>query len=111
MDATELLAAIDDIRDELAEAKRYVRRAPADCRNAVERAQEKLRILSNEHRLPLPSLTDQLIRAGRNLDWGLQALGVCPDALIGAIDLASFELAWARGSIEKKATAGEGRAE
>jgi hypothetical protein len=98
MNATELLAAIDDLRDELAEAKRYVRRAPADARNAVERVTYKLGGVVGEH----PHLNDRVSRTIRNLDWGLQGIATCPSALEGAIDLASFELAWVRGLIEKE---------
>lgn len=107
MMTTELLADIDDLRAELAEARRYVRRAPADARNAVERFVDKFQEIARYHWL----LMDRCQRTELNLDWGLQAIAVCPDALIGAIDLASWELAWIKGRIEKEqATMGEGRA-
>lgn len=98
----EAIAVLDQLRDDLVEARRYVLRSPEAARQAIGRFLARLdalrRIRFAASTLPLLLLENQI---DANLEWGLKAIASCPTALIGAIDLTSMQLAWVRGWIER----------
>jgi hypothetical protein len=106
MTRDELIAAIDDLRNELAEARRYVRSKPAETTVAVERFRARMIELRSAQWL-VENCAGRLIC---NLQWGLEGIRCCPVAIEGAIDLASFELAWIKGRLEASPGTVMGRA-
>lgn len=96
----ELLAAIDDLRNELAEARRYVRTKPASTETAITRFCHNLQDLRG-HSLPVE---DHAYRWAFNLYMGRLCTAAAPHVLEGYIDGTSWEIAWIKGQIEAKDT-------
>lgn len=112
MTTTELLASIDDLRSELAEARRYVRTQPSEAGALLARCHDLLFEIysasddSDFGGSGIEAITDRLMD---NLRAGRKARCASPNILEGYIDGALWEMAWIKGQVEKSpATAGEG---
>jgi hypothetical protein len=97
MDKAELIAAIDGLRDDLAEARRYVRTRPDETNKILTRFRYEL----NKIRWWDTWLHEFTSRCFRNLDGGEAWMMVAPTVLENYIECASFELAWIKGQVEK----------
>jgi 2-phosphoglycerate kinase len=93
----QLRAGIVAMRDELAEARRYVRTKPTEAHAAIHRFMNKLQDHRGRHR----TITDNAFRWACNLTEGMHADRAVPNVLEGAIDLTSWELFIVQGNIEK----------
>lgn len=111
MTTEELISAIDSLRDDLMEARRYVRRQPNDTAIATDRFRRKVEILIDHCKFA----DHDARRWCGNLIFGVDNCRAVPGVLEGYIDGASYELAYLKGLVERgvwaattPATAGEG---
>jgi hypothetical protein len=97
MTDTQLRTGLIAMRDELAEARRYVRTRPDQAHAAIHRFLNKLQDHRGRHR----TITDNAFRWTRNLTEGLHADPSRPAILEGYIDGTSWELFVIQTNIEK----------
>lgn len=97
MDATALISLIDTLRDDLVEARRYVRRQPNDTAIATDRFRRKVETLIDHCPLALHAAR----RWCGNIIFGVDHCRAVPGVLEGYIDGASYELATLKGQVEK----------
>ena len=97
MNEAQLRLGIIAMRDELAEARRYVRTKPEQAHAAIGRFLNKLQDHRGRHR----TITDNAFRWACNLTEGMHADRCVPHVLEGAIDIASWELFVIQGHLEK----------
>lgn len=99
MTTTELLAAIDKARGELAEARRYVRSKPQEAADGVQRFADQL----DELRTGSMEIASRCGIWLANLDFGLTCTRTDPEVLENYLYNTAFELCWIRSRIEKGA--------
>ena len=94
---TQLRTGIIAMRDELAEARRYVRTQPEQAHAAIARFLNKLQDHRGRHR----TITDNAFRWACNLQVGMHCDRCVPKVLEGAIDIADWEIFIIQSEIEK----------
>jgi hypothetical protein len=96
MTRDQLCREIEAARSELSEARRYVRRQPADADAQIERFRFKL-----AGAVALDSSLEELRdRLTANLVAGQACKTAAPHVLEGYVDGALWELSWLKGRIE-----------
>lgn len=114
MTTEELLTAIDDLRSDLAEARRYVRTKPATAQQILRDCCASLLAVCAWSGVEMVVLDEELGRLMANLFAGCRCMAAAPNVTEGYIDGSLWELAYLSGQAERglfaaaSATAGEG---